>query len=115
VNPAASLALHLEGNLREYIGRQLGHVPYERNRALEFSARNVPIRTILSRIAEVEHLIPEVIESLSEPHLNEDYPEVALESALTVHGHLSHRPDQLHSTPARPRLGADSTLNGNLD
>jgi hypothetical protein len=27
VNPAGSLALHLEGNLRENIGRQLGHVP----------------------------------------------------------------------------------------
>lgn len=103
VNPAASLALHVEGNLREYIGRQLGHVPYERKRALEFSARNVPIRTILSRIAEVEHLIPEVIESLSDLHLNEEYPEVVLESAMTVrhllihlHGHLMYHIGQIN-------------------
>src|SRR4029079_9711561 len=39
---AGTLALHLEGNLREYIGRQLGHHEYTRDRACEFSARGVP-------------------------------------------------------------------------
>ena len=90
VNPAGTLALHLEGNLREYIGRQLGHVPYERNRPLEFSARNVPIRTVVSRIAEVEGLIPQVIESLTESQLNEWYPETVLESPMTVRHFLIH-------------------------
>jgi hypothetical protein len=103
VNPAGNLALHLEGNLRRYIGRQLGHVPYERNRALEFSTRNVPVRTIVSRIAEVEDLIPEVIESLTEPQLSERYPETVLESPMTVrhflihlHGHLLYHVGQIN-------------------
>jgi hypothetical protein len=40
-NTAGTLALHLEGNLREYIGRQLGGVEYARDRPLEFSRRGV--------------------------------------------------------------------------
>jgi hypothetical protein len=35
-NSAGNLILHLEGNLREYIGRQLGGVAYTRQRDLEF-------------------------------------------------------------------------------
>lgn len=31
-NSAGNLALHLEGNLREFIGRQLGKVDYTRDR-----------------------------------------------------------------------------------
>jgi uncharacterized damage-inducible protein DinB len=44
----------------------------------------------VSRIAEVEDLIPEVIESLTEPQLNEWYPETVLESPMTVHHFLIH-------------------------
>ena len=40
-NAAGTLALHLEGNLREYIGRQIGQIAYSRQRPLEFSARGV--------------------------------------------------------------------------
>jgi hypothetical protein len=35
-NCAGNLVLHLEGNLREFVGRQLGGVPYQRNRPAEF-------------------------------------------------------------------------------
>lgn len=35
-NSAGNLALHLEGNLREFIGRQLGGIGYQRDRPLEF-------------------------------------------------------------------------------
>ena len=34
----AILALHLEGNIREYIGRQIGGIAYQRERPFEFSA-----------------------------------------------------------------------------
>jgi hypothetical protein len=40
-NSAGNLALHLEGNLREYIGRQLGHVDYTRDRPAEFGRKDV--------------------------------------------------------------------------
>ena len=40
-NSAGNLVLHLEGNLREYIGRQLGGIPYQRTRDREFSQSDV--------------------------------------------------------------------------
>jgi hypothetical protein len=39
-NSAGTLALHLEGNLREYVGRQLGGRAYLRERRAEFSMRS---------------------------------------------------------------------------
>ena len=40
-NSAGNLILHLEGNLREFIGRQLGNVAFERKRDLEFVNGNI--------------------------------------------------------------------------
>ena len=40
-NSAGTLALHINGNLREYVGRQLGGVGYTRDRPAEFSERGV--------------------------------------------------------------------------
>ena len=105
LNSAGNLALHLEGNLREYIGRQLGRIHYERNRPLEFSLRDIPKQAILSRIAEVESFVPDVINSLSEDDLNAQYPEVVLESPMSVrqflihlHGHLTYHTGQMNYT-----------------
>ena len=42
-NAAGTLALHLEGNLREYIGRQLGRIPFTRDRPREFSDRGIAV------------------------------------------------------------------------
>ena len=47
-NPPGNLVLHIEGNLREYVGRQLGNTPYVRNRPLEFSTRGVSKRDLVS-------------------------------------------------------------------
>ena len=44
-NSAGNLALHIEGNLREYIGRQIGKLPYDRMRDLEFSSKGCRKRT----------------------------------------------------------------------
>lgn len=41
-NSAGNLVLHLDGNLREYVGRQLGGLPYQRQRNLEFSLKSGP-------------------------------------------------------------------------
>ena len=48
-NSPGNLVLHLEGNLREYIGRQLGGVAYQRTRPKEFSEKGVPIADLLRR------------------------------------------------------------------
>ena len=52
-NAAGTLALHLEGNLREYVGRQIGGLAYERDRPLEFSAHGVDQAELVRRIEAV--------------------------------------------------------------
>jgi len=96
MNAAGNLALHIEGNLREYIGRQLGNLPYQRNRELEFSTKGMSRRELGTRIAELRRSIPEVIEHLSSEQLDTEYPEVVLEIATStrqllihLHGHLN--------------------------
>jgi hypothetical protein len=95
-NAAGNLALHIEGNLREYIGRQLGNLPYARNRELEFSTKGMSRLDLGGRIGELGRSIPEVIEHLSSEQFDAEYPEVVLEIATStrqllihLHGHLN--------------------------
>jgi hypothetical protein len=89
-NAAGTLALHLEGNLREYIGRQLGHREYTRDRAREFSARAIPQQEILERVGELRGTIPPVIRELAPEALAEAYPEPYNGAAITTQQFLLH-------------------------
>jgi hypothetical protein len=89
-NAAGTLALHLEGNLREYVGRQLGNVPYRRDRPLEFSARGLSRVELGARIAELRSSIPSIIEKLSPEQLVMAYPEPVVGAAMPVQQFLMH-------------------------
>ncbi|MFN7977777.1 MAG: hypothetical protein U0P30_06540, partial [Vicinamibacterales bacterium] len=52
-NSAGNLLLHLNGNLREYVGRQIGGVPYVRDRPREFAAKDVPRAEMLASLTEL--------------------------------------------------------------
>ena len=90
LNPAGNLALHIEGNLREFVGRQLGKLPYKRNRELEFSLRGMPRDEIGRRLAELRQSIPAVIQELSTEQMEMEYPEVVFEVATTTRQFLIH-------------------------
>jgi len=89
-NSAGNLILHLEGNLREYIGRQLGGIEYVRNRPLEFSARGIGRRELAERVTSLIDAIPPVIRSLSAEQMESPFPEVVLEKALSTQAFLIH-------------------------
>ncbi len=89
-NSAGNLTLHLEGNLREYIGRVLGGLAYNRTRDLEFSTRGLPAADLLARIGTLQQTIPGVVEALSPAALAADYPFVVLERPLPVEPFLIH-------------------------
>ena len=89
-NPPGNLVLHLEGNLREYVGLQLGNVPYARNRPLEFTARGVSKQELLTRVTELRELIPSVIERLPPEQMAKLYPEVVLEVPMSTAAFLLH-------------------------
>src|ERR1044072_8566149 len=71
-NAAGTLALHLEGNLREYIGRHLGQIAYQRARPLEFRPRGVERDELIARLQAVLDHIPRVIAALTDAQLSED-------------------------------------------
>jgi hypothetical protein len=89
-NAAGTLALHLEGNLREYIGRQLGQIDYQRDRPLEFSARGIEQDELIRRIEAVRETIPPVIGELAPEILDADYPELYNGAAISTRQFLIH-------------------------
>jgi hypothetical protein len=89
-NAAGTLALHLEGNLREYIGRQLGRIEFTRDRPLEFSARGVERDELIARLEAVKTTIPTVIAKLSDAELDASYAENVLGKQMTTRQFLIH-------------------------
>jgi hypothetical protein len=60
-NSIGTLTLHLCGNLQHFIGAVLGKTGYQRQRDLEFSARDLPRSELLARIAETKRVVSEVL------------------------------------------------------
>ena len=101
-NSVGNLALHLEGNLREYVGRQLGQVPYHRQREAEFSSEWLPLDDLIQRIEAVNKIVPDIISSLSTEELEAMYPEEVFAAPLStqqflisLHGHLNYHLGQI--------------------
>jgi hypothetical protein len=80
-NSGGHLCQHLIGNLRTYIGQELGSFPYIRNREAEFSDRLFSKTHLLKEIDFLLEIIPESIRKLSENQLQEEYPH----AVLTIH------------------------------
>jgi hypothetical protein len=109
-NAAGNLVLHLEGNLREYNGRQLGNIPYERDRAQEFQAKALDKAELLRRVESLADVIPAVISALSPEQLTAAYPEVVLERELSVQGFLVHLYTTRRLAPGPDRLPPAGTV-----
>ncbi len=89
-NSAGNLTLHLEGNLREYVGRQLAGVPYKRVRDEEFSSNGLSREELSGRMRRVKELVSSVVSQLSDSQLAATYPERVLETPLSSHDFLVH-------------------------
>ena len=101
-NSAGNLALHLVGNLNEYVGRQLGGVPYQRQRDLEFSLRGISARQLIERIHPLVELVPGVIGRLSQSSLDAVFPEAVIgrtwttrQFVLHLHAHFNYHLGQI--------------------
>jgi uncharacterized damage-inducible protein DinB len=74
-NSAGTLALHLAGNLRHYVGAILGGNGYVRNRDEEFAARDVSRAALLEEISEAEAAVASTLPHLSEEQMVLPFPE----------------------------------------
>lgn len=89
-NAAGTLVLHLEGNLREYVGRHLGRIDYLRDRPAEFAARDLPQAELSARAQGLVVTVPPVIARLSDAELSATYPEMVLGVPLSSRQFLMH-------------------------
>jgi len=89
-NSAGNLVLHLEGNLRDFVGRQLGGVAYSRARDREFALNGASREELVERMEQVKELVAKVVGKLSDGDLAAACPEPILETALSSHDFLVH-------------------------
>jgi hypothetical protein len=83
-NSAGNLCLHLIGNLNTYIGAEFGKTGYIRNRALEFSLKDIPKAELLSKIEATKIVVNNALDVISEENLKAEYPILVFENKTST-------------------------------
>jgi hypothetical protein len=73
-NPGGNLVLHLVGNLRHFIGAQLGGSGYVRDREAEFATKGVSRAQLRSGISSASTEVVRTLSALDPARLNEPFP-----------------------------------------
>lgn len=89
-NSAGNLVLHLIGNLNTFIGKEIGHTNYVRNRELEFSQKDVPRSELIVNINNTLQIVKNSLNSLTEEDLKKDYPILKFEEITSTEYLLVH-------------------------
>lgn len=89
-NPAGTLALHVCGNLRHYVGAILGGSGYVRDRDAEFRLRGVPRRELIENLAGAREAVARTLQTLSPETLQAVYPEPMGDVTLRTDWFLLH-------------------------
>lgn len=74
-NSAGTLVLHLTGNIEHFMGAKLGGSNFVRDRAREFSDRDVPRTALLGRIEAARAAVRAAAERTGDERQDADYPE----------------------------------------
>lgn len=89
-NSGGTLALHLVGNLQHFIGAVLGGTGYVRDRAAEFSRRDVPRGELLRQIDETLAVVERTLGALGDDALARPFPQPVGGAAVTTGAFLLH-------------------------
>lgn len=89
-NSAGNLCLHLVGNLNTYLGANLAHTGYIRNRDEEFSLRDVPQQKLLEDVEKTRQVVSLALAGLQPEDLNRPYPYPVFDYAMTTGYFLVH-------------------------
>lgn len=89
-NSAGNLTLHLIGNLNTYIGAEIGKTNYIRNRALEFSQKNIPKKELIKSIEETIKMIENALHKITEEDLKKEYPVLVFDKKTSTEYLLIH-------------------------
>lgn len=83
-NSGGNLCLHLIGNLNTYIGVELAHTHYVRQRDLEFSKKDVPQAELLRMIDETIQVVAQGLDNVSNDQLEEIFPIIIWDEEKTT-------------------------------
>ncbi|MEX2594766.1 MAG: DUF1572 family protein [Anditalea sp.] len=89
-NSAGNLCLHLVGNLNTYIGKNIGHSPYVRDRKAEFSLKDVPSEKLLKQVDETKAVVLSTLKEMDQAQLEEEHIENVLGYPMTNAYFLIH-------------------------
>lgn len=89
-NSGGTLALHLAGNLRHFIGARLGKSGYVRDRPAEFGRRDAPRTELLSEVEQAAKDVDAALARLSEPDLTRPFPDAVAGHRVSVGDFLIH-------------------------
>ncbi len=102
-NSGGNLCLHLVGNLKHFVGRILGNIPYERQREKEFSDKNIPVVILVKSIDETMDAVTKTLKILSDEDFNKSYPIHVFGTEMTtgtflmhLYGHLNYHLGQIN-------------------
>ena len=83
-NSAGNLCQHLIGNLKHFIGAELGSSGYVRQRDLEFSTRNTPRADLIKGVDETLEVVIATLERLNDDDLEAKYPQPVFADRQTM-------------------------------
>ena len=102
-NSAGNLCLHLIGNLKTYIGAEIGKTDYVRNRESEFLLKDIPKTKLIKMIEETMVVVETSLDKVAEAALEDEYPLLVLQTKtptgyLLVHlaTHLAYHLGQIN-------------------
>ena len=89
-NSGGNLALHLVGNLKTFVGKELGGTGYVRDRDFEFAGKGLTKSQLVSQIDETIEVVVATLKKLSEEDLKKDFPLVVLGKKTSTEYMLVH-------------------------
>jgi uncharacterized damage-inducible protein DinB len=89
-NSGGNLCLHLIGNLKTFIGKELGGFNYTRDRDAEFATKGVQRNVLLAAIVETREMVDSSLAKLEQDDLNRMFPVLVFSERTTIEYMLVH-------------------------
>ncbi|MCP5063656.1 MAG: DUF1572 domain-containing protein [Ignavibacteriae bacterium] len=89
-NSPGNLCLHICGNLKHFIGHVLGGTDFIRERAKEFSLKDIPQKELLINCDETLSIIRSTLKDVNEEVFQRNYPINVFKEEMTTEFFLMH-------------------------
>lgn len=89
-NSAGNLVLHLIGNLNAYIGNEIGKTGYVRNRAMEFSMKDIPREDLIVQLINTIDVVTSSLNLLTADDYEKEFPMLVLAEKTTTEYFIVH-------------------------